>query len=128
VLRPEGLEPVDLGPGDLPMLTTTEDEVDAAVRETTSGLMVARSETQVLHLLLRFIHRLGGTYIVGDAGGDEAIPIALDLPSGIEVGVVVAEPLSLARLHLEETLPGVLADVRRVLRRLAADGRPLPAR
>ena len=128
VLRPDGLALFELGPGDLPVLTAADDDVAAAVREVTSGLMVARSQVQVVHLLVRFVHRLGGQHIDRGAAGPDAIPLDLDLSAGIEVGSVVAEPLSLSRLHLEETLPGVLEDARRVLRRLAADAPSMPAR
>jgi hypothetical protein len=118
VLPPEELEAVDADAlTDLPMFLRTGDEVPAAVLEATRGILRARTAGQIVQLLIRLVHRLGGHVRSPEDAGPDAVPV--DLSFGLRPPLVpVAERLSLARLRLEEVLPGVVDDARTAIERL----------
>lgn len=119
VLTPDELAPLEsAAAGDLPVLVQLGDDVSVALLEVTRGLVRAQTVHQVMHLLVRFVHRLGARALhPGEAAG-QGMPVDLSFGQLEQPLLPVADRLSLARLRLEETLPGVMEDARTVVDRL----------
>ncbi len=100
--------------------------VDAGALEAaysaTRALLRIRTPAQAVRIVVRLVHDLGGEVVDAEDAPPEALP--LDLSFGERTPLLpVAEPLSVARLHLERVLPTVLDDARHlvlVTRRLDA--------
>ena len=89
-------------------------DADAIVNGATRQLLHAESAAEVRDVLLSAVHQLGGTTVVGDQADDAALPVDLTLGAGDPL-LPTAEPSSIARMHLERFLPGLVADARQAL-------------
>ena len=92
--------------------------VDAGALEAaysaTRALLRIRTPAQAVKILIRLVHELGGEVVKAEHAPQEALP--LDLSFGEEAPVLpVAEPYSVARLHLERVLPTVIDDARHMV-------------
>ena len=86
-----------------------------ALHQATRSLLGVTGAAEARAVLIRFVFGLGGQIAVGDTRPDPSI-IPLDLSLGEGGGLfAVAEPLSVARMLLEESLPLLLEDARRVV-------------
>ncbi|MDQ3989996.1 MAG: hypothetical protein M3291_12530, partial [Actinomycetota bacterium] len=93
-----------------------------AAYSATRALLRIRRPSQAVKILIRLVEELGGEVVDAEQAPPEALP--LDLSFGERAPLLpVAEPFSIARLHLERVLPTVLDDARHmvlVTRRLDA--------
>jgi hypothetical protein len=108
-----------------PMLTTPAEhdfEVAAIVHQATRALLQIGSAREAVRILVAVVEQLGAEAVPAHLAGDSALPIDLSFGE-VEPLLPVAEPLSVARLRLEEVLPGLVEDARRMValvRRLEA--------
>ncbi|MFL5881544.1 MAG: hypothetical protein ACJ782_15970, partial [Actinomycetota bacterium] len=72
---------------------------------------------EATEILIAAVHRLGGSTIPAAQADSWALPIDLSFGEGEPV-LPVAEPLSLARMQLEQVLPGLVEDARRAVQLL----------
>ena len=72
---------------------------------------------RTLFVSLSLLKRLGGSTIPARQADNRALPIDLSFGDGEPI-LPVAEPLSLARMHLEQVLPGLVEDARRAVQLL----------
>ncbi len=93
-------------------------DVDAIVNGSTRELLHAESAAEVRGILLAAVDRLGGSTVVADQADVTALPVDLTLGGGAPL-LPTAEPDSVARMHLERYLPGLVADARQALDALA---------
>ncbi len=95
----------------------TESEVLLLTAEATRQLLWIESELDAVAVVARLVEQLGGSVVPADAPAEtipDAIPV--DISFGACQPLSPAAPaLSVARLHLEEALPGVLEDARRAV-------------
>ncbi|MDQ3642908.1 MAG: MerR family transcriptional regulator [Actinomycetota bacterium] len=93
-----------------------------AAYSATRALLRIRRPAQAVRILIRLVEELGGEVVDAAHAPPDALP--LDISFGERAPLLpVAEPFSLARLHLERVLPTVLDDARHmvlVTRRLDA--------
>ncbi len=88
-----------------------------AVHQATRGLLYITSTQEATEILVATVHRLGGSTIPAGQADSWALPIDLSFGDGEPV-LPVAEPLSLARMQLEQVLPGLVEDARRAVQLL----------
>jgi DNA-binding transcriptional MerR regulator len=87
------------------------------VHQATRGLLYIASTREATEILIAAVHRLGGSTIPAGQADSWALPI--DLSFGEDEPILpVAEPLSLARMQLEQMLPGLVEDARRAVQLL----------
>jgi hypothetical protein len=91
----------------------------AAAYEATRRLLRASTPRQVVSVLGALVCQLGGTLLSPRRGDPRVLQIELSLGFG-EPMVAAAEPYSIDRLCLEEVLPAVAEDARRVVSLLVA--------
>jgi DNA-binding transcriptional MerR regulator len=92
-------------------------EVLETVHQATRGLLYITSGQEATEILAAAVHRLGGSTIPASQADSWALPI--DLSFGDREPILpVAEPLSLARMQLEQVLPGLVEDARRAVQLL----------
>ncbi|MFN2607655.1 MAG: hypothetical protein ABR511_07115 [Acidimicrobiales bacterium] len=83
----------------------------------TRRLLAARSRGEAADVLVRLAAHLGATLVSGEDSHPHALPV--DLSCGADRPLQPAvEPMSMARLDLEEVLPALMVDAARVLRLL----------
>lgn len=87
------------------------------VHQATRGLLYIASAREATEILIAAVHRLGGSTIPAGQADSWALPIDLSFGEG-EPNLPVAEPLSLARMQLEQMLPGLVEDARRAVQLL----------
>jgi DNA-binding transcriptional MerR regulator len=87
------------------------------VHQATRGLLYITSAREATEILAAAVHRLGGSTVPADQADSWALPIDLSFGEG-EPLLPVAEPLSLARMQLEQVLPGLVEDARRAVQLL----------
>ena len=92
-------------------------ELLQAIHEATRGLLYITSTREASEILIGVVLRLGGSTIPAGQADSWALPIDLSFGEGEPV-LPVAEPLSLARMHLEQVLPGLVEDARRAVQLL----------
>jgi hypothetical protein len=95
----------------------TDAEVLTLTAEATHQLLWIETELDAVAIVAKLIEDLGGAVVPADAAPD-AIPdaIPVDISFGACQPLAPAAPaMSVARLHLEEVLPGVLEDARRAV-------------
>jgi hypothetical protein len=92
-------------------------ELLQAIHEATRGLLYITSTREASEILIAAVHRLGGSTIPAGQADSWALPIDLSFGEGEPV-LPVAEPLSLARMQLEQVLPGLVEDARRAVQLL----------
>ena len=93
-------------------------DAEVTVNGVTRQLLHAESAAEVRDILLTAVHQLGGTTVVADQADDAALPVDLTLGAGAPL-LPTAEPDSIARMHLERHLPGLVADARQTVDVLA---------
>ena len=92
----------------------------------TRALLFARTPGEAVDVLVALVEELGGSAVPADGAGPDALPLDLSLGEGPPL-LPVADPYSVARLHLERVLPTVVEDARRaatIARVLAASAGP----
>jgi DNA-binding transcriptional MerR regulator len=85
-----------------------------AAHQATRALLYITTAREATDILVDVVGRLGGSTAPADQAGSWALPI--DLTFGEDEPILpVAEPLSVARLQLEQLLPGLVEDARRAV-------------
>lgn len=85
-----------------------------AAYSATRALLRIRRPSQAVRILIRLVEELGGEVVDAAHAPPHALP--LDLSFGERAPLLpVAEPFSVARLHLERVLPTVLDDARHMV-------------
>jgi DNA-binding transcriptional MerR regulator len=92
-------------------------ELLQTVHQATRGLLYITSAREATEILVAAVHRLGGSTIPAERADSWALPIDLSFGDGEPI-LPVAEPLSLARMQLEQALPGLVEDARRAVQLL----------
>ena len=92
-------------------------ELLETVHQATRGLLYITSAQEATEILAAAVHRLGGSTIPAGQADSWALPIDLSFGDGEPI-LPVAEPLSLARMQLEQVLPGLVEDARRAVQLL----------
>ncbi len=108
--------------GTAPAAGQVDWEVLQAVHEATRALLYITNPQQATEILIAAVHKLGGSTQPASQAESWALPIDLSFGEGEPI-LPVAEPLSPARMLLEQALPGLVEDARRavVLLRRAED-------
>ena len=92
--------------------------VDAGALEAaysaTRALLRIRTPAQAVKILTRLVRELGGEVVEAEQAPPEALPLDISFGEGRPL-LPVAEPFSVARLHLERVLPTVLDDARHMV-------------
>ena len=109
--------PDEVGSAPLPPVPLSAG-IDAGALEAayaaTRALLRIRRPREAVRILTRLVQDLGGEVVEAEHAPPEALP--LDLSFGERAPLLpVAEPYSVARLHLERVLPTVLDDARHVV-------------
>jgi DNA-binding transcriptional MerR regulator len=92
-------------------------EVLQATHQATRALLYITSVREATEILMAAVQRLGGATIPASQADSRALPIDLSFGDGEPI-LPVAEPLSLARMQLEQVLPGLVEDARRAVQLL----------
>ena len=92
-------------------------EVLETVHQATRGLLYITSAREATEILAAAVRRLGGATIPASQADSSALPVDLSFGDGEPI-LPVAEPLSLARMQLEQVLPGLVEDARRAVQLL----------
>jgi DNA-binding transcriptional MerR regulator len=92
-------------------------EVLQTTHQATRGLLYITSTREATEILAAAVQRLGGSTIPAGQADSWALPIDLSFGEGEPI-LPVAEPLSLARMQLEQVLPGLVEDARRAVQLL----------
>ena len=92
-------------------------EVLQATHQATRALLYITSVREATEILMAAVQRLGGATIPASQADSWALPIDLSFGDGEPI-LPVAEPLSLARMQLEQVLPGLVEDARRAVQLL----------
>ena len=88
-----------------------------ATHQATRAFLYITSAREATEILVAAVHRLGGATIPASQADSWALPIDLSFGDGEPI-LPVAEPLSLARMQLEQVLPGLVEDARRAVQLL----------
>jgi GGDEF domain-containing protein len=104
-------------------VSTEHPGVELSLLEATAtaqrSLLRARRPEDVVRALERAVHALGGEIAPAHVGGEDVLQ--LDISLGVRDALVpVAPPGGQARSHLQQVLPGLLEDARRVVHLLWA--------
>jgi DNA-binding transcriptional MerR regulator len=92
-------------------------EVLQTIHQATRGLLYITSAREATEILVAAVDRLGGSTIPAGQADSWALPIDLSFGDGEPI-LPVAEPFSLARMQLEQVLPGLVEDARRAVQLL----------
>jgi DNA-binding transcriptional MerR regulator len=92
-------------------------EVLETVHQATRAFLYITSALEATEILIAAVHRLGGSTIPASQADSSALPIDLSFGDAEPI-LPVAEPLSLARMQLEQVLPGLVEDARRAVQLL----------
>jgi DNA-binding transcriptional MerR regulator len=87
------------------------------IHQATRGLLYITSAGEATEILVAAVDRLGGSTIPAGQADSWALPIDLSFGDGEPI-LPVAEPFSLARMQLEQVLPGLVEDARRAVQLL----------
>ena len=91
-------------------------QVDAAALRAayraTRALLAIRRPGDAVDVLVALVEELGGSVVEADRAGPDALPLDVSLGDRAPL-LPVADPYSVARLHLERVLPTVVEDARR---------------
>jgi hypothetical protein len=83
----------------------------------TRALLYITSARDATEILVAAVHKLGGETTPASQADSSALPI--DLSFGEDEPILpMAEPFSLARMQLEQVLPGLVEDARRAVQLL----------
>ncbi|HVM20365.1 MAG TPA: hypothetical protein VM307_10430 [Egibacteraceae bacterium] len=102
-------------------MTTRDLPVVSRLEEALRELRTVTSPEAAAALLQRTIVAIGGRVVAATEQEEDVLPVDVSLGVGCPK-VVVASPLSVARLHLERHLPQLHEDFRAVAARLRAQG------
>jgi DNA-binding transcriptional MerR regulator len=94
-----------------------DSEVLQTVHQATRGLLYITNARETTEILVAAVQRLGGSTIPAGQADSWALPIDLSFGEGEPI-LPVAEPFSLARMQLEQVLPGLVEDARRAVQLL----------
>jgi len=108
-VRPRRRAAAAAGPPDWELLQT--------VQQATRGLLYITSAQEATQILAAAVHHLGGQTIPAGQADSWALPIDLSFGEGEPI-LPVAEPFTLARMQLEQVLPGLVEDARRAVQLL----------
>ena len=92
-------------------------ELLETAHQATRALLYITSARDATEILAAAVHRLGGSTIPAGQADSWALPIDLSFGDGEPI-LPVAEPLSVARMRLEQALPGLVEDARRAVQLL----------
>ena len=92
-------------------------ELLETAHQATRALLYITSAREATEILIAAVHRLGGATVPAERADSWALPIDLSFGDGEPI-LPVAEPLSLARMRLEQALPGLVEDARRAVQLL----------
>ena len=92
-------------------------ELLETVHQATRALLYITSDREATEILAAAVRRLGGRTTPASQADSWALPIDLSFGDGEPI-LPVAEPLSLARMQLEQVLPGLIEDARRAVQLL----------
>jgi DNA-binding transcriptional MerR regulator len=92
-------------------------ELLQAIHQATRALLYITSAREATEILVAAVHRLGGSAVPAGQADSWALPIDLSFGEGEPI-LPVAEPFSLARMQLEQALPGLVEDARRAVQLL----------
>jgi hypothetical protein len=92
-------------------------EVLQTIHQATRALLYITSAQETTEILVAAVHRLGGSTIPAGQADSWALPIDLSFGEGEPI-LPLAEPFSLARMQLEQVLPGLVEDARRAVQLL----------
>jgi DNA-binding transcriptional MerR regulator len=92
-------------------------ELLETVHQATRSLLYITRAREATEILIAAVHRLGGSTVPADRADSWALPIDLSFGDGEPI-LPVAEPYSLARMQLEQVLPGLVEDARRAVQLL----------
>jgi hypothetical protein len=92
-------------------------ELLETVHQATRALLYITSAQEATEILAAAVQRLGGSTTPAGQADSWALPIDLSFGDGEPI-LPVAEPLSLARMQLEQVLPGLIEDARRAVQLL----------
>ena len=107
-------EPGPLPASPVPLSAGLDAGALEAAYSATRALLRIRRPSQAVKVLIRLVEELGGEVVDAAHAPPEALP--LDLSFGERAPLLpVAEPFSVARLHLERVLPTVLDDARHMV-------------
>ena len=107
----------EIGP---PRLSVRPEDTDllALVHMSTRSALHAETPREVVDVLRAFVERVGGTVVAacatGDPFGDDVIPVDLSFGEGPPL-LPRAELMSVGRLCLEQVLPELVEDARRII-------------
>jgi DNA-binding transcriptional MerR regulator len=88
-----------------------------AINQATRGFLYITSAREATEILIAAVHQLGGSTIPAGQADSWALPIDLSFGDGEPI-LPVAEPFSVARMQLEQVLPGLVEDARRAVQLL----------
>ncbi len=92
-------------------------EVLETVHQATRRLLYITSAREATEILIAVVQQLGGSTIPAGQADSGALPIDLSFGDGEPI-LPVAEPFSVARMQLEQVLPGLVEDARRAVQLL----------
>lgn len=101
----------------VPALGVGDAEAAAALVQATRLMLTARTPHEVVAAVARFAVQLGGRLVPAARDSGSALPLDIALGTGVPV-LVDAAGLSVARMRLEQFLPGLLEDARVTTSRL----------
>jgi hypothetical protein len=101
--------------GLVPTRTPTSPAALRATYLATRRLLACRSRIEAADVVVDLVRQLGADVVAADDDDPCALPVDLSLGQG-EPRFPAADPISIARLDLEEVLPSVLLDAARVMR------------
>jgi DNA-binding transcriptional MerR regulator len=92
-------------------------ELLETVHQATRALLYITSAREATEILVAAVRKLGGSTVPASQADSRALPI--DLSFGDDEPILpLAEPYSLARMQLEQVLPGLVEDARRAVQLL----------
>jgi DNA-binding transcriptional MerR regulator len=91
-----------------------DNEVLTIVHQATRALLHIRNAQEAVDIVTGVATRLGARIVPANTADDSALPIDLSFGEGEPI-LPAADPLSVARLRLEEVLPGLVEDARRAV-------------
>ena len=101
-----------------PSVTTPAGQLDkevlTTVHEATRALLYIRNAQEAVDIVTAVATHLGARIVPAHLADDTALPIDLSFGEGEPI-LPAADPLSVARLRLEEVLPGLVEDARRAV-------------
>ena len=102
----------------VPALGVGDHHAAVALLAATRSLVTAASAEEVAIALARFTIQMGGDVVLARADEGRAIPLDIAMGTGTVI-LADADPMSVARMRLEQCLPSLVEDARTTVARLA---------